>query len=240
MKKNLVTKLLVLSLFAIATACGTVSSDSRGEGDAADGGGSFFAPAPKVTIPSGTRLRVALIDGVSTSQNSPGDEFTASLAEPVIVDGKMLLEKGTKVQGRVADVQESGRVKGRASIRLILTHLSHDGDMISISTNPFVASAQATKKRDAGIIGGGAGIGAAIGAIAGGGKGAAIGAITGAGAGAVGQTVTRGGRVQLPSESLLTFRLNSPLVVGAADSGFMRDGRHYHRYGTRSRQQQQR
>ena len=42
----------------------------------------------------------------------------------------------------------------------------------------------------------------------------------------------------LPSESLLTFRLNSPLVVGAADSGFMRDGRHYHRYdnNTRSRQ----
>jgi hypothetical protein len=153
-------------------------------------------------------LRVALIDGVSTSQNSPGDEFTASLAEPVIVDGKMLLEKGTKVQGRVADVQESGRVKGRASIRLILTHLSHDGDMISISTNPFVASAQATKKRDAGIIGGGAGIGAAIGAIAGGGKGAATGAAIGAGAGTGTVLATKGKDLHYPPETRLNFTLN--------------------------------
>jgi len=90
-------------------------------------------------------------------------------------------------------------------------------------------------KRTGKYVGGGALIGSIIGAIAGGGKGAAIGAATGAGAGAIGQTVTRGGSVRLPSESLLTFRLDRPLVVGTADDGFTRDGRHYHREDTRSR-----
>ena len=55
-----------------------------------------------------------------------------------------------------------------------------------------------------------------IGAIAGGGKGAAIGAATGAGAGAVGQTVTKGKSVKVPSESLLTFRLDRSLRLGSA------------------------
>jgi len=73
-------------------------------------------------------------------------------------------------------------------------------------------------------------IGTIIGAIAGGGKGAAIGAATGAGAGAVGQTVTRGGNVRVPAETLLRFRLDRPMVIGAGDEGFTRNGRHYHRY----------
>ena len=73
-------------------------------------------------------------------------------------------------------------------------------------------------------------LGSIIGAIAGGGKGAAIGAAAGAAAGAGTQTLTRGRFVRVPRESLLTFRLEHPLEIGVADTGFMRDGRHYHDY----------
>jgi hypothetical protein len=83
-------------------------------------------------------------------------------------------------------------------------------------------------KRTGEFIGGGAALGAIIGAIAGGGKGAAIGALAGAGAGAGTQVLTRGKTVKVPAESLLTFRLEQPLGIGAADRGFTRNGRHYH------------
>src|SRR6202008_1947090 len=76
-------------------------------------------------------------------------------------------------------------------------------------------------------VGGGAAIGAIIGAIAGGGKGAAIGAGAGAAAGAGAQVLTRGHSVSVPTESLLTFRLQEPLRTGFADSSVMRNGRRY-------------
>lgn len=85
-----------------------------------------------------------------------------------------------------------------------------------------------TNKRTGEFVGGGALLGTIIGAIAGGGKGAAIGAAAGAGAGAGGQLLTRGRRVRIPSESVLTFRLEQPLSMGIADNGFNRGGRHYH------------
>ena len=171
-------------------------------------------PAPKVTIPAGTHLRVALIDGVSTNGSSSGDQFMASLAEPVIVDGKLLLEKGTKVRGRVVDVEESGRVKGRASIRLTLSEIVRDsGKTIGISTKPFVAVAEAEKKRDAGIIAGGAGIGAVIGAITGGKKGAAVGTAVGAGAGTGTVLATKGREIHYPPETRVSFTLASPVEI---------------------------
>ena len=71
-------------------------------------------------------------------------------------------------------------------------------------------------------------IGAIIGAIAGGGKGAAIGGGVGAAAGAGAQVLTRGKSVNVPAESLVTFRLEQPLQTGAADRGFSRNGQHYH------------
>jgi len=83
-------------------------------------------------------------------------------------------------------------------------------------------------KRTAEFIGGGAALGAIIGAIAGGGKGAAIGAAAGAGAGAGTQVLTRGKTVKVPAETALTFRLEQPLQMGVADSGFTRKGSHYH------------
>jgi hypothetical protein len=78
------------------------------------------------------------------------------------------------------------------------------------------------------LAGGGALLGTIICAIAGGGKGAAIGAAAGA---ATGLGVASSGRsVNIPPGSLLTFRLQRPLVIGAPDEGFNRDGVHYHRY----------
>jgi len=171
-------------------------------------------PEPKVTIPSGTRLRVLLIDGVSSNRSSSGDQFMASLADALVIDGKTVLPKGTKVRGRVVDANESGRVKGRASIQLKLTDVvRNNAPDIAIATKTFSAVAEATKKRDAAVIGGGAGLGAAIGAIAGGGKGAAIGAAVGGGAGTGTVLATKGKEIHYPPETRLTFTLAQSVEI---------------------------
>jgi hypothetical protein len=77
-------------------------------------------------------------------------------------------------------------------------------------------------------VGGGALLGTVIGAIAGGGKGAAIGAVAGAAVGAGAQVLTHGRKVSVPAESVLTYRLQSGLDLGVQDTGYDRDGRHYH------------
>lgn len=191
-------------------ACQSASTASR-DADAAsaeDLKPKSQPPAPKVTLPSGTPLRVVLQQGVGSDVSTPGSSFSAVLAEPVVIDGRTVLEKGSPVVGHIVDVRKAGRVKGRASVSLVLTSVQHDGEAVSIETKTYVGVAKSNQKRDAALIGGAAGVGAVIGAIAGGGKGAATGAAIG-GAGGTGTVLaTRGDDLHYPSETRLNFVLS--------------------------------
>ncbi|HVZ18665.1 MAG TPA: hypothetical protein VG897_16205, partial [Terriglobales bacterium] len=118
-----------------------------------------------------------------------------------------------KVHGKITEAEESGRVKGRANMRLTLLSITEGGKPMPMSTKVFAVEADDTKKRDAGIIGGGTGVGAAIGAIAGGGKGAVKGAIIGGAAGTGTVLATKGKEVDFPAESKLKFVLADDLSV---------------------------
>ena len=171
-------------------------------------------PARKVTIAAGTQLSVRLIETLSSDKNHPGDTFTASLDEPVVADGFVIAERGARVEGRVVDAEQAGRVKGLAKIGLELTLLlTSDGQRVEISTESFSKNGPESKKTDAAKIGGAAAIGAAIGAIAGGGKGAAIGAGVGGAAGTGGVVATRGNAAVLNSETKLSFRLSNSVTI---------------------------
>jgi hypothetical protein len=201
------------------TVSGCSSEPSTANADSAPLGNVSAAPKkveppPKVNVPVGTKLRIALLDPVSSDKSEAGDKFMATLTEPVVVGGKTIFPKGTKVRGRVVDANESGRVKGRAMLELTLTQIfDGEGKSLTISTKPHMAVAEATKKRDAAVIGGGAGIGAAIGAIAGGGKGAAIGAAVGGGAGTGTVLATKGKEIRYGREYPLSFTLASSIQV---------------------------
>jgi hypothetical protein len=207
--KRILYTLLISVLFLNLTACSsdpsTTSADSTPRAVAA--GADKVEPAAKMVIPVGTRIRVALLNAVSSDKSRAGDQFMASLSEPVIIDGKTILPKGTKLRGRVMDAAGSGRVKGRASLQLTLMQIVREDGNISILTKPYTAVAESTKKRDVAVIGGGAGLGAAIGAIAGGGKGAAIGAAIGGGAGTGTVLATKGKEVRFGVEHPLAFTL---------------------------------
>jgi hypothetical protein len=85
-------------------------------------------------------------------------------------------------------------------------------------------------KETARNVGGGALLGAILGGVIGGGDGAAAGAAAGAAVGAGAQILTKGRRVNVPAEALISYRLQSDMFLDVADSGFDRDGRHYHKY----------
>jgi hypothetical protein len=99
-----------------------------------------FIPPGGGAISSGTILKVVLADAVSTDSSTPGDYFSGALAEPVVVDGRTLLEKGTEVRGRVFDLREPRQSNGGALLHLVLTEIVHEGKTITIATNHFVAT----------------------------------------------------------------------------------------------------
>lgn len=171
-----------------------------------------------VTVPSGSRLFVRMIDSVDSDKNQVGDRFMASLEEPLYVEDTMVAAKGTSVYGRLEQVNESGQLVGKAQMRLTLTGIVMNGRTVPLSTGDYSLSGESRGASTAKKVGGGAAIGALIGAIAGGGKGAAIGAGVGAGAGTAVQVVTKGDQVHVPSETLLEFTLDQPLNLPAGQA----------------------
>ena len=167
-----------------------------------------------VTVPQGTSLSVRLGEGLSSDRNMPGDEFTGTLNEPLVVNDLVIAERGARVEGRVVDAQKAGRLRGVAFLSIELTRLhASDGQKIPIRTAAFSKDGPESKKEDAAKVGAGAALGAIIGAIAGGGKGAAIGAATGGAAGGGTVAATRGMPAALPVETAVAFRLQEPVTV---------------------------
>ncbi len=176
-------------------------------------------PAPArtpetVIIPSGTSISVRMNSTLNSEKNVTGDTFTATLDTPLVVNDIVLAERGAKVDGKISEVDRSGRVKGLAKMMLELTRIQlSDGQQLELRTDPWERDAESSKKADAVKVGVGAAIGAAIGAIVGGGKGAAIGGASGAGAGTGVVLATRGKPVQIDVETKIPFRVSTALTV---------------------------
>jgi len=168
----------------------------------------------KVTLAEGTTIAVRVGETLNSEKNESGDTWTGTLAEPVIIDGLVIAERGASVEGRVTNVKRAGRVKGVANMAIALTRFTTaDGQRVDVHTSGYGAVGKDETKKDVGKVAIASGIGAAIGAIAGGGKGAAIGAGAGAGAGTGVVLATRGGPTVIPNESLVRFRVAEPVPI---------------------------
>lgn len=179
------------------------------------------------TISAGTNISIRTNE-VINSQASDGRVFSGSLAENVMgTDGRVALPRGAYAELIVRRLEDR-------SLVIDLDSVDVDGVRYAVTSNAIRSSAGGRRdgvganRRTGEFAGGGSVVGAIIGAIAGGGKGAAIGAGAGAGAGIGLQTLTRGKSLRIPAESILTFRLEAPLQMGAAESGRARRGLHYH------------
>ena len=160
-----------------------------------------------ITIPAGQSILVRMIDSVDSSKNHVGDIFHASLETDLTVNNALVARKGTDVYGRLAEAKEAGHIAGSSELQLELTRMVIDGHDYPLVSSDYTLQGKGRGSNTAKKVGGGAVAGAIIGAIAGGGKGAAIGAGVGSAAGAGVQVLTRGQQVNVPSETLLVFRL---------------------------------
>jgi hypothetical protein len=178
------------------------------------------------TIAAGTTIVVRTNDTIDARDTGNGRVYSGTVDLDVF-DGnnKLAIARGSDVELMVRDI-------GHHTLALDLDAVVVGGKRYSVVSYDVTRTGDekdgiGANGRTGKFLGGGALFGTILGAVAGGGKGAAIGALAGGTAGAIGQAATRGRRVNVPAESVLTFQLQQPLNV-ASDPGYTRDGRHYH------------
>ncbi|MBI1745433.1 MAG: hypothetical protein HYR55_02465 [Acidobacteria bacterium] len=186
------------------------------------------------TLREGTPIRTRIDQALSTKTALRGDRFTAKVILPVVGnDNLVVIPSGSTVRGTVGTVQRPGRIMGRAELNLrfesvvlpdgteeslvaTLTNLDRTGGKARIADGEGTVHGEKSVGRDTAVIAGASGIGAAIGAIAGGGKGVAIGAGTGGLIALAGVLATRGKDIELPSGTEIEIQLERPLTLPVA------------------------
>lgn len=189
------------------------------------------APAPPATpepaaittktfaVPAGTEISVRTDETIDSGRAVEGQVYAAQVTRDVRDSaGDIVIPRGANGQLVIRSVSRGGHFRGSSDLVLDLGSVSIGGQRYELQTTSVAERGRqgvGANKRTAEFAGGGAAIGSIIGAIAGHGKGAAIGAGAGAGGGALTEILTKG-RIKVPAESVLTFRLEQPLSVVAS------------------------
>ncbi len=171
----------------------------------------------KVTVPAGTRILIRTVDTIDSSKQKTGYRFKASLETNLQVENTIVAPRGAVVYGRLAQASSAGRMSGSSQLTLELTDIVINGTSYPVMTSTFEIKGKGEGKKTAGKVLGGAGLGALIGGIAGGGAGAAIGVVAGAAGGTALAASKKGEQLQIPSESLLEFRIEQPVSLPVGD-----------------------
>lgn len=188
-------------------------------------------PLPGAEIPQGAHLLLRMVNSINTHTAQEGDYVYLRTASPIIAEGRIIVPTESYVQGVVARVKQSGRIKGRAEISIRLESLtlpagntyriaprlasveSHDtGQKVDHRENDIKQGG--TKEHDAGQIAILAGSGAAIGGLADHSwKGAGIGAGVGSAVGLARVLLTRGAQVELNQGTTLDVVFDRPITL---------------------------
>ncbi len=214
MKKQII---LAAALLALGAACST-SQITRTEQNrpTAPQSPTVATATDGNLIPAGTQFAVRADERIETAQ--AGGVYRAQIAQTIVDrSGRTIVPAGSPAELTVVSAQKGGAV-GTRNIELALRSLTVNGKRYDISTLGREEGGPAglgTNRRTAEMVGGGAALGALIGAVAGGGQGAAVGAAVGAAGGAATQVLTRGDKVQIPAETVMTFELAQPVQVAS-------------------------
>ena len=166
-----------------------------------------------VTVPANSVVTIRTIDSIDSKTNQAGQVFKASLDVPIVVDNSVIVPAGADAYIKLVSASSAGHITGRSELSLELASIVFQGKTYNVVSSDVKQSGASRGKRSAATIGGGAALGALIGAVAGGGKGAAIGAAVGGGAGTGVQVFTKGQQVKIPSETRLDFTLQQPIDI---------------------------
>lgn len=170
----------------------------------------------RITVPAGTRILIRTVDPIDSSKQKAGYRFTATLETNLQADNVVVAPRGSTVYGRLAQASSAGRMSGSSELALELTDIVINGTAYPLLTSTYEIKGKGEGGNTAKKVIGGAGLGALIGGIAGGGMGAGIGAAAGAATGTAVAASKKGEQLQIPSESLLEFRLEQPVTLPVA------------------------
>ena len=174
-------------------------------------------PSTARVLPAGTELSVRTTNSIDSHEANEGQIFTAFVNRDVLdPSGAVMIPRGSPAE-LVIHSENGGRIRESSSLVLDVQSVTVNGDRLMIDTGDVTQSRNrdgvGANRRTGEFIGGGTALGTLLGAVAGGGKGALIGALAGAAAGAGTQVLTKGGEVRVPSETVLTFRLDQPITM---------------------------
>jgi len=192
---------------------GNSPSGTNPSGQLGSGAPQTPPPPASVDLPAGTRIRVRLDQDLGSKISNPGQPFSATVAEDVVVNGQTVIAKDSRADGTVIDAKALGHIKGGAYLSVRLERVHTQWGSYPVETSSIERAEKGKGKRTALMAGGGGAFGAIIGGLAGGGKGALIGAAAGGGAGTAGSAFTGNKQIVLPAETLLTFRLENPVHI---------------------------
>ncbi|MBI3474404.1 MAG: hypothetical protein HY010_01635 [Acidobacteria bacterium] len=169
--------------------------------------------APRLVIPSGTKVPLALKQAISTRNAKEGDPVYCVTTFPFVVEDRIIIPAGTYVQGKISRVQRPGRIKGRAELLMHFTSMIYPSgytvmlpgsldnipgaDKTSIKGSEGTVRQDSDRGKDIGTVASTASTGAVIGGLSAGGKGAGLGAAAGGLAGLAIAMISRGNDVKL-------------------------------------------
>jgi hypothetical protein len=183
-------------------------------------------------IESGTTIQVRTTEDIDT-QSIDGRVYTGTIENDVLdTQGRLAIPAGATAELVVRRGPDNEYVLDFDSLTINDRRYGVDATTNRIGTSGIDVrnSNIGANKETARNVGGGAILGALLGAAIGGGDAAAAGAVAGAAVGATAQILTKGRRIHVPEETVLSYRLESSLDLDVRDTGYERDGHHYHNF----------
>ncbi len=225
-------KLVGVGLAAAVVLAGLAATAGLGQRSrvAGEGGGLVVEETPgilgralgraerlRVTVPSGTRIRLALEAPLSSETARVGDAFAAESTSPVRIEGVEAVPAGARFTGTLTEAAPAKSAEGRGYMTLSLESVElSDAGRVTLRTRPLALRAPSTKRKDAGLASGLSAAGAVVGGIIGGKAGAMVAAASAGAAGVAyvttedGREVTLGSRASLAVEVAESFTVTRP------------------------------
>jgi hypothetical protein len=219
------------TIIILFLACGLAAAQATPGGEPGSAMASAGDPEP-LTIPSGTKVPLALKQAISTKNAREGDAVHAVTTFPVVINDRMVIPPGTYVQGRISNVKRGGRVKGRAEVLMHFSTLIYPSGYTVVLPGAVenVPGAEKTSMKDeegtirqdsqtgekAKTVATAAGTGAVVGGLSNGVKGGLIGAGVGGGIGTAIGLLTRSNDVRMEAGTTLEMVIQREVPLDAS------------------------
>jgi hypothetical protein len=220
-------------LIALVLLCGLVAAQetTKPASTSALAPASSHVNVTEITIPSGTKIPVTILNAISTKTSREGDPIYTQTTFPVVVNDRIVVPAGTYVQGKISQIKPAGHMKGRAEVLVHFTTLIYPSGYTvllpgaiedapgvnggSVKDKEGTIQGDSNKGKTVGTIAGPAAEGGIIGGLSHGGEGALIGAGLGGAIGTAIAAFSHGNEVRMGPGTTLEVVLQRDVPVDA-------------------------